>query len=53
MFWGFLLLTGLGASLVKLGAVSAWVSILSLALKICILIFLGMGILVLWRRLKN
>jgi hypothetical protein len=53
MFWGFLLLTGLGASLVQLGAASAWVSILSLALKICLLIFLCMGIFALWRRLKS
>ena len=50
MFWKFLIAVALAAGLIQLGALSVWVSVLSLALQVAIgVIVLGAGI-ALWTR---
>lgn len=43
MIWIALLVTGLSALLIKFGAMSVWVSVLSLLLKLALVIIAGAG----------
>jgi hypothetical protein len=52
MFWLFLLLTLCAGALIRLGSLSAWVTVLSLALKSLLVIALGLGLLYLWRKYR-
>ena len=52
MFWGFLLAAGFSAMLVKLGALSVWVSLLKMALLLSLVVLACMGIGIAWR-LRN
>jgi hypothetical protein len=53
MFWLFLLLTLCAGAFIRLGSLSAWVTVLSLALKSLLAIALGLGLLYLWRRYRH
>jgi hypothetical protein len=52
MFWLFLLLTLCAGALIRLGSLSAWVTVLSLALKALLALAVGLGLLYLWRRYR-
>ena len=50
MFWNFLIASAVAAGLIQLGALSVWVSVLSVALQVAIgVIVIGAGI-PLWKR---
>lgn len=51
MFWIFLLLTALAAVLIKLGAASVMVSVLSMGLKAAVIAIAILGVLLIWKRL--
>lgn len=50
MFWIFMLFVGFALTLVILGVFSVWVTILSWALKISLLIIICLTVTVLWRK---
>ena len=50
MFWIFILITSLALMLVKLGALSVMVTVLSSALYLGLLIIAGLVITLLWRK---
>ena len=49
MFWIFLLLTSLAAVLIKLGAASVMVSVLSIGIKIAVILIFALTALLLWK----
>jgi hypothetical protein len=49
MFWGVLGLLTLAVAFVKLGALSAWVTILSAALKLLLILAVALAAFVVWR----
>lgn len=53
MFWTFLLLTALAGLLIKLGAASVMVSVLSLGLQVSVLVIAILAALLLWRKLSK
>ena len=57
MAWKYLLATAIGVCLFQLGALSVWVTVLSLAVQalsvLAIVIVLGVGSLFVWRRYKD
>jgi hypothetical protein len=53
MFWTFLLLTALAGLLIKLGAASVMVSVLSLGLQVSVLVIVILAALLLWRKLSK
>jgi hypothetical protein len=57
MFWAFLIAVAIAIGLIQLGALSVWVSVLSLSLKAMLLavfaVALFVGLLFVWRRHKG
>lgn len=53
MFWTFLLLTALAAVLIKLGAASVMVSVLSTGLQAAIIVIAILAALLLWNKLSK
>lgn len=53
MFWTFLLLTALAALLIKLGAASVMVSILSMGLQAAVFVIAILAALLLWKKLSK
>lgn len=53
MFWGFLFISGFAIGLIKLGAMSVWVSVLSAALKITVLIATLLAAFLMLRSLRR
>ncbi len=53
MFWIFLLLTALAALLIKLGAVSVMVSVLSMGLQAAAIVISILATLLLWKKLST
>jgi hypothetical protein len=53
MFWTFLLLTALAGLLIKLGAASVMVNVLSLGLQVSVLVITILAALLLWRKLSK
>jgi len=53
MFWTFLLLTALAAVLIKLGAASVMVSVLSMGLQAAIFVIAILAALLLWKKLSK
>jgi hypothetical protein len=53
MFWLFLLLILCAEAFIRLGLLSAWVTVLSLTLKSLLAIALSLGLLYLWRRYRQ
>ncbi len=57
MFFPFLLAGAIGIGFIQLGALSVWVTVLSLAIKLMLLIILApalyLGVPVLWKRYKG
>lgn len=53
MFWFFLVLVLAAALVFKLGALSVWVKVMSMALTLIFLAALGWGVLALLRRLRR
>lgn len=53
MFWIFLLLTALAALLMKLGAVSVMVSVLSMGLQAAAIVISILATLLLWKKLST
>lgn len=51
MFWIVILCFAIAFMLIKLGALSVWVSVLSLVIKISLLVFAGVILYVLWRKI--
>ena len=57
MFWQFLIAVALIVGLIQLGAMSVWVSVLSAAVKVglvlAVLVVVFVGFRFVWRRYKN
>lgn len=53
MFWTFLLLTALAALLIKLGALSVTVSVLSMGLQAATAVIAILAALLFWKTLSN
>lgn len=49
MFWIFLLITALAALLLKLGAASVMVSVLSIGLKAAVIVIAILGLILIWK----
>lgn len=52
MFWPFLAATTVGIGFFKLGALSVWVSVLTIAIQILIIALLTLGGFTLWQRYR-
>ena len=52
MFWLFIAATTVGLGFFKLGALSVWVSVLSLAIELLLIALLGVGGYAVWQRHK-
>ena len=53
MFWIFLLFTALAAILIKLGAASVMVSVLSIGLKAAVIVIAILGLLLIWKTISS
>lgn len=53
MVWKFLIVTAIAISLIKLGALSVWVTALSLALKIMLILLTAAVLYFIWQRYKK
>jgi len=53
MFWTFLLLTALAALLIKLGAASVMVSVLSTGLQVAVFVIAILAALLVWKKLSK
>lgn len=53
MIWLAATVLGMSVMLMKLGALSVWVGILSLALRVALLVVAGLIGLLLWKRLAH
>ena len=53
MIWQFLIVTAIAVSLIKLGALSVWVTALSLALKIMLILLTGAVLYFIWQRFNR
>jgi len=51
MFWGFLLLSALGLTFVKLGSYSVWVVVFSTALKMALVVIAVLVALLIWTKI--
>ena len=49
MFWLSILVLSLSAVLIKLGALSVWMGILGVGLKLALLVIAGLVLILLWR----
>jgi hypothetical protein len=52
MFWPFLAATTVGIGFFKLGALSVWVSVLSLIIQVLIIALLALGGFTIWQRYR-
>ncbi len=52
MFWQFIISAIIAIAFIRLGALSVWVSVLSLSLKILLVVAFGAGLLFLWQRFR-
>ncbi len=50
MFWGFLILSALGLTFVKLGSYSVWVVVFSTALKMALVVISILVALLIWTK---
>lgn len=53
MFWTFLIALIVAIGLIKLGALSVWVSVLTAALKLAFLVGLGVAAWAVWKKLRR
>ena len=53
MFWLSMIVLSLSFVLVKLGAVSVWMGILSAAFKVALLVIAGLVLILLWNKVAN
>lgn len=53
MIWKFLIVAAIAVSLIKLGALSVWVTALSLALKIMLILLTGAVLYFIWQRFNR
>ena len=53
MIWNFLIISAIAVSLIKLGALSVWVTALSLALKIMLILLTAAVLYFIWQRFKK
>ena len=53
MFWAFLIATATAIVLIKLGAMSVWVTVLKAMLVIVLAVALFIGLLFVWQRFKG
>jgi len=51
MFWGFLILSALGLTFVKLGSYSVWVVVFSTALKMALVVIAVLAALLIWTKI--
>lgn len=50
MFWLSMIVLGLSFMLLKLGAASVWLTILSVGLKVALLVIAGLALILLWNK---
>lgn len=53
MFWPFLAATAVGIGLVRLGALTVWVSVLKSMLSLLLTVVLAVGAVITWRRYRS
>jgi hypothetical protein len=53
MFWPFLLAASIAISLIQLGALSVWVAVLSLCIKVLLLVLIAVVLLYAWQRYRG